>query len=290
MAIITAVMAPLVLVALAIVAIRSPLLTFNTLVPWDRGARLAREGAAYGADPRQALDVYVPAGGGHDRPMIVFFYGGGWNSGTRSGYGFIGHALAAAGFVTIIPDYRLVPEVRYPAFLEDSTAAVRWARAHAGEWGGDPDRIVLAGHSAGAYNAAMLAIDPRWLGGDRAAIRGLIGLAGPYDFLPFDDPVAIEAFGRWPHPAETQPITHVAPGAPPALLATGADDERVRPGNSEALAARLKAAGVPVTLRRYARTGHGMIVMAIARPLRSRAPVLRDMIAFARETTRARLD
>jgi acetyl esterase/lipase len=127
---------------------------------------------------------------------------------------------------------------------------VRWVRAHAGEWGGDPSRIVLVGHSAGAYNAAMLAYDPRWLGPDRSAIRGFAGLAGPYDFDPFDGPIAAAAFQGAAEARDTQPVTHVAPGAPPALLATGDKDTTVRPANSESLAARLGQVGTPASLRR----------------------------------------
>jgi acetyl esterase/lipase len=277
----------LLLALLAAVAC-SPLRAFNAVVPHDSGVAVAR-GIAYGADPRQRLDVYAPiAAGSSPRPVIVFFYGGSWNSGVREGYGFVGRALASAGFVVVVPDYRLVPAVRFPAFLEDGAAAVRWTRAHAAEFRGDGDRLVLAGHSAGGYNAAMLAVDPRWLGADRAAVRGLIGLAGPYDFLPFQQPSAVAAFGQWPRPTETQPVSFVEANDPPALLLTGADDTIVRPRNSDALAAKLRAAGVPVERKDYVGLGHVGILTAIARPFRSRAPVLRDMIAFATAVTEER--
>lgn len=153
------------------------------------------------------------------RPTIVFFYGGSWSSGARAGYAFVGRALASQGFVVVVPDYRLVPTVRYPAFVEDGAAAVRWAEANPGSYGGDGRAIVLMGHSAGAYIAAMLAVDDRWLGDDRAAVKGLVGLAGPYDFLPFDVDASCAAFGEWPRPAETQPVTWAGAGDPPTLLA-----------------------------------------------------------------------
>jgi len=142
----------------------SPLLTFNAIVPKDGGTRLVVRDAPFGPDARQRLDVYAPASAARARPVLVFFYGGSWNSGTKAGYAFMGRAFAAQGFVTVVPDYQLVSLVRFPAFLQDNAAAVRWAQTHAAEIGGDLDRIVLAGHSAGAYNAAMLALDPRWLG------------------------------------------------------------------------------------------------------------------------------
>jgi acetyl esterase/lipase len=264
----------------------SPLKLFNAVMPKDGGARLAVRDAPFGPDPRQRIDVYVPkAQPDRPRPIIVFFYGGSWNSGTKSGYSFVGRALASRGFVVAIPDYRLVPQVRYPTFLEDNAAAVRWVRRHAGAFGGDAGRLILAGHSAGAYNAAMLALDPHWLGEDRKAVRGLIGLAGPYDFLPFDGPVVHQTFDAAADPGGTQPVHHVRAGDPPAFLATGDRDDTVRPANSDSFAAKLKAAGVEVDRRRYADVGHAGLVTAIAKPLRGRAPVLVDMAAFAARVT-----
>ncbi len=265
----------------------SPLGAFNALVPQDRGVRLVARDVAYGREPRQRLDVYVPRGeaekGG--RLILVFFYGGSWSSGDKNGYGFAGRAFAAQGFVTIVPDYRLVPAIRYPEFLRDSAAAVRWARANAARFGGDPDRVVLAGHSAGAYNAAMLAMDPQWLGTDRAAVRGWAGLAGPYDFLPFDLAVTRATFGGWDKPADTQPITHAGAGDPPALLLSGGEDDLVGAHNARNLAAALAQAGVPVEAKSYGGVGHIGMVTALATLFRGKAPVLRDVAAFAKRVS-----
>jgi acetyl esterase/lipase len=263
----------------------TPLGAFNALVPKDGGAQRVASGLPYGEGPRRMLDVYAPPGA-KDRPVIVFFYGGSWNTGERARYSFLGRALAARGFVTVVPDYRLVPEVTYPGFVEDGAVAVRWVRENARAYGGDGERIVLAGHSAGAYIAAMLAVDGRWLGSDRAAVRGLVGLAGPYDFAPFTVASSQAAFGRWPKPAETQPVTWADASAPPSLLLTGADDTIVRPRNSDALAARLRAAGVAVEVKRYASIGHVGILTAVARPFRGKAPVVDDMATFAQRVTR----
>ncbi|WP_260929302.1 alpha/beta hydrolase [Novosphingobium sp. 9] len=262
---------------------------FDTVMPKDGGTVLAVRGAAFGPDPRQRVDVYTPkARSLAPRPIIVFFYGGSWNSGTRTGYAFVGRALAARGFVVAIPDYRLVPQVRYPAFLEDNAAAVRWVRSHAAEFGGDRDRLILAGHSAGAYNAAMLALDPRWLGKDRTAVRGLIGLAGPYNFLPFEGPVVEKTFAGVEDPISTQPVHFAGPGDPSAFLATGDKDKLVRPANSDALERQLKAAGVRVERQRYADVGHVGLVTAIAKPLRGRASVLDDMARFTQQVSTSR--
>lgn len=265
----------------------SPLKVFNAAMPKDGGVRLVAHDAAFGPDPRQRVDVYAPRNPSlAPRPIIIFFYGGSWNSGTKSGYSFVGRALASRGFVVAIPDYRLVPQIRYPAFLQDNAAAVHWVRGHASQLGGDADHIILAGHSAGAYNAAMLALDPRWLGDDRKAVRGLIGLAGPYDFLPFDGPVVEQAFGNVANPIETQPVHYVQRDDPPAFLATGDKDDTVRPANSDALAAKLQAAGVAVERRRYPEVGHVGLVTAIAKPFRKRASVLDDMTIFAAQAAK----
>jgi acetyl esterase/lipase len=266
----------------------SPLTTFDRLVPKDRGGIRVAKDLAYGDAPRQRLDVYAPrAACGRPRPVVVFFYGGSWNSGTRAGYAFVGRALAARGFVTVVPDYRLVPDVHYPAFVEDGAAAVRWAISHADAYCGDGGSVVLMGHSAGAYIAAMLAVDPRWLGASRPAVKGLVGLAGPYDFAPFDVAASRAAFGQSPDPAATQPVTWAGAGDPPALLLYGSDDTVVRPRNSEALAAKLRAGGVAVDERAYAKLGHIGILLALARPFRGRAPVLDDVAGFVQRTVDA---
>ena len=268
---------------LMLAAACSPLKTFNTLVPKDPGVSLVAKDQAFRPGPRGALDIYAPrkAQPGARLPIIVFFYGGSWTSGDKDGYAFVGRALAARGFVVAIPDYRLVPEVRFPGFLEDGAAAVRWVRANASRFGGDPDRIVIAGHSAGAYNAAMLSLDPQWLGADRAAVKGFAGLAGPYDFLPFDSPVTRAAFGQAPDPQATQPVRLASPGDPPSLLLVAGDDTLVYPRNSARLAEALRAAGVPVEVRSYDGIGHVGILTALSRPLRGKATVLRDLADFA---------
>lgn len=259
---------------------------FAALTPKDAGGRRVATGLAYGPHRRQAMDVYAPAA--HPEtpaPVVAFFYGGSWDSGSRSLYPWLGRALAARGFVVAVPDYRLVPEVRFPAFAEDGAAALRAVREVAPRFGGDAGRIGLMGHSAGAWLALTLALDPRWTeaaGVPRAAVRAAVGLAGPYDFLPFDVPASQEAFGRWPRPAETQPVSFASADDPPVLLLTGDDDATVRPRNSLALAERLKAAGGRAETKVYRGVDHTEIVAAFSRPFRGRAPVLEDAAAFFR--------
>ncbi|MGH6675611.1 MAG: alpha/beta hydrolase, partial [Xanthobacteraceae bacterium] len=189
---------------------------------------------AYAEGARQTLDICRPfeAVGA---PVVVFFYGGAWRSGSKGLYRYIAKALARRGYVAVIPDYRIYPEVRYPAFIRDGALAVRWVKDSIGRFGGDPDKIFLTGHSAGAHIAAMLALDARWLEEVRLSpsrdVAGLIGIAGPYDYLPLRDEVLKVIFGGADRP-ETQPIFHVSPGAPPALLMTGSNDRLVEPGNA----------------------------------------------------------
>ena len=265
----------------------TPLTAFDALIPKDGGVVRAAKDAAYGSNPRQKLDLYRPsARASKPLPIIVFFYGGSWNSGTKAGYEFVGRALASRGFLVAIPDYRLVPEVRYPAFIEDGAAAVRWVSSNAAKFGGDPNRIVIAGHSAGAYNGAMLAYDARWLGADRRRIVGFVGLAGPYDFSPFSGAIARAAFAGTADAPGTQPINHVMVDAAPAFLGTGSQDRTVLPRNSDSLATRLLGVGAMVVRKRYQAVGHVGILTALAQPFRRRAPVLEDMVSFVRDVTR----
>ncbi len=239
------------------------------------------EGIAYGPDPRHRLDVYAPASWRLPAPVIVFFYGGGWTEGSRRLYRFVGGALAGAGAVVVIPDYRLYPAVRFPSFLQDCALATAWAARHALEHGG-AGAPFLMGHSAGAYNAAMLGLDPQWLaaaGLDRRLLRGVIGLAGPYDFLPLDTDQLRDIFGTPPR-EHTQPIAFVDAAAPAFFLAAGTADKTVRPRNTEALAARLRAHDRPVSERIYPGVDHREIIGALAGPLRFLAPTLQDTLGF----------
>ena len=246
-----------------------------------------QQGVAYGTDPRQKLDVYQAVAGNRPTvpPIVVFFYGGSWSKGERADYRFVGEALASAGATVVIPDYRLSPGVRYPEFVRDSAAAVKWAFDHAAELGGSPDNVVVMGHSAGGYNAAMVALDRRWLDSAGLApqrkLAGWIGLAGPYDFLPIDDRQAQVAF-RWPETSpDTQPIVHATPNAPRTLLLAAISDTLVNPQRSTVgLGEKLRAAGVPVEVHLYPRVNHVTLLASMAQPLRWLAPVRAEVLAF----------
>ena len=243
----------------------------------------------YGANVRQQSDLYRPLGpappGGY--PLVVFFYGGTWNSGQRADYRFVGEALAERGLMTLVADYRLYPEVSYPDFLDDCAAAVRYAFNQAAGWGANPQRIFLLGHSAGAYNVSMLALDQRWLAKQSLQpmqLAGWGGLAGPYDFLPIVNPEAKPVFHFPDTPVNSQPIRHVDHNTPPAFLAAARHDDLVDPQrNSAQLASALQARAVPVTLRLYDHVSHLTLLAAFSRPLRFLAPVLEDFTRFVAE-------
>jgi acetyl esterase/lipase len=259
----------------------SPAGTLNTLAGQDAGGSRLAANVSFGSHPRQRLDIYAPERTTRPAPVICFIYGGSWNSGAKEDYAFVGHALAARGYVTVIPDYRLVPEVVYPEFLNDNAAAVRWVRDNIGIVGGDRRRVALMGHSAGAYNAVMLGLDQRLLGEAGVApsiIKAVVGLSGPYDFFPFTSAAARAALGQWPRPSETQPINLIRADAPPMFLATGDADATVNARNTRTLTKALREAGASATERIYEGVGHVGTLMALSRNFRG--PVLDDVTRF----------
>lgn len=274
----------------ALVGACSPVGILNALTP--AGTYTVTTGLEYGPDPRHRLDIYRPLPPAQSPapragfPVVVFFYGGTWNWGERGDYKFVGEALASQGIVTVVADYRLYPQVRYPDFLRDCARAVAWVRREAAHYGADPEQIYVMGHSSGAYNAAMLALDPRWLaaqGMSPAELAGWIGLAGPYDFLPIENRDAQPVFFHPDYPPGSQPIDYASKASPRAFLAAAATDTIVNPErNTQQMAARLKAAGVAVTYKVYPEVNHVTLAGAIARPLRWLAPVRDDIIAFVR--------
>ena len=266
----------------------APLAIINATAP-THGVAITRS-IAYAADPgdRHTLDVYAPRKPRPGAPMVVFLYGGGWDSGNKADYKFVGAALASHGYLAVVPDYRLYPEVRYPAFVQDSAAAVRWARDHAADYGFDPHRLFLMGHSAGAYNAVMLASDPQWLAAvgmePKRDIRGVVGLAGPYDFLPLESDELKAIFGPADQRPATQPINHINGQEPPFFLAHDLGDKVVYVKNTRNFAAKAQAAGDHVETRYYKGLSHALLMGAVAAPLRFLGPVFRDLTDFIDRT------
>ena len=286
-------------------------------VPASFGPYTRTTDIAYGSEKRQKLDVYVPADPGaapasaaaapdsraarsdgiardsggtqRGRPVVIFWYGGSWQEGSKSEYRFVGAALAERGFVTVLPDYRLYPKVKFPEFLDDAAKAVAWVQQHAQEFGGDPQQIVLMGHSAGAHMAAFLALRPDYLtraGGRPEGIKGLVGLAGPYAMTP-NTRALRTIFGKPYVAADYQPLRFVTRQAPPTFLAHGLDDHLVSVHQTEALRDALRRNDVRVETELYADRGHADMVAAFSIPARNRAPVLDDAVKFIESVTSA---
>ncbi len=255
------------------------LLTLNAASEVTRFTRTTD--ISYGPSAANKLDVYLPAHPKHS-PIIVFFFGGGWNSGDKASYKFVGAALAGAGYVAVLPNYSLYPNARYPVYMQDAARAVAWTRSNASALGGDPEQLYVAGHSAGAQIAVMLALDAQYLkqiGGTTRWLRGAIGLAGPYDFLPFTDAYLNDLFGPPANFPLSQPINYVRADAPPLLLMCGLRDHRVDPQNTRHLAAAMRAAGGQVSTLYFEHAGHADLVVAFSRLLR-RLPVLETIQRF----------
>lgn len=272
------------LTGFSVAACSSGLHLVNMTVP--SGSYILTAAVPYGALPRQKLDLYRPDAmtadpSGGKKPVVVFFYGGSWKNGERGQYRFIGEALTRRGFLVVVPDYRLYPEVRFPVFMEDAAKSVRWTRDNIAEFGGDPSRIFIAGHSAGAHIASLLAVDPRYLAAenlDRNTLCGVIGLAGPYAFDPLEYRSTRAVFGGLKDRDDARPIANLTGSAPPFLLFHGADDTTVLPLNSQRFAEALKRQHTAVTSEGIPDTGHIGLLLALARPFEGDNPVA-DRIA-----------
>jgi acetyl esterase/lipase len=228
------------------------------------------------------LDVYRPLAA-HNAPVVVFFHGGSWARGKREWYAFVGRALAAHGYVAVLPQYRLYPAAQFPEFMLDGAQAVAYARAHAAQWGGDGEQLFLMGHSAGAHIAALLGTDARYLGEfdlSPRQLRGVIGLAGPYDFLPIVDLALKRVFGPPELHPQSQPVNFVDGDEPPFLLLHGERDTLVWPRNSESMATRLRAQHRDVTLKLYPKMGHVRLLGSLAERQGEYGPSWADITAF----------
>ena len=243
-------------------------------------------GHAYGANPRQKLDVYIPrSAASQPRPVVVFGYGGGLTDGNRDEYRFVGEAFASLGFVTVVYDYRLYPEVSFPTYLQDAALALRWARDNASRFGGDAKRLILAGHSGGAFIAAMLAVNPAYLnqvGMQPRELSLVLCLSGAYDFYdpsqPLHDGFISDDIARVMRPAtvETQPIRFISGREPPFLILHGRQDSVLPVEQVRGFVRRLRTAGDAVTYLEYD-LDHASTVTTLAQPLRGYSSVYSDL-------------
>lgn len=257
-------------------------------VPAAFGAYTRHVDLRYGSGAAHRVDVYVPDKPAMEpRPLVVFWYGGRWTDGDKSDYKFVGAALAELGYVVVVPNYRHYPAVKMVGFMDDAARAAQWAVAHGAQFGANPQQLYLMGHSAGAHMAALVTLDTSYFrrSGTVPHIAGMIGLSGPYDFLPLTDIDLEDMFGPPESYAASQPISFARATArpavtPPMLLIHGLADDSVWPKNSVNLAAVLVERGVAVTLKLYPQLKHADTVAALSLPARGRAPTLADIADF----------
>ena len=254
----------------------------NSLAHFDNYTAI--EDIAYGDHELNRLSVYTPEHKDNNRATIIFFYGGCWGGCetlNKEHYLFVAQALTARGFNVVIPDYRRHPEVKFNSIMHDASHAVEWVKAHIAKYGGDPNKLFLMGHSAGAHIAAMLTLNETYLKPDTyRSIKGFIGLAGPYDFMPFTDEYQFIVFSPVKNYPKTQPVNFVDGTEPPLLLLYGNEDSVVKPVNIESLTRTVQRKGGHVESHRYDGVNHIALLGALAIPYQAQDPILNDIVAF----------
>ena len=275
----------LVVLTACLISACSPIKVLNSLVP-ESGYQLI-SGIAYGANSRQKLDLYLPKNevnqASINRKVVIFYYGGNWDSGVRAGYKFVAEALVSHGYIVVIPDFRLYPEVLFPALMLDPVTAAKWVKTHINQYGGDVNKVFLAGHSSGAHMAVMMSINPEYLAVASLQPKdfsGVIGLAGPYDFLPLKSERLKTIFGDEAQQLKSQPIHFVDGKNPPILLAVGQKDSTVWPRNTVNLAKKIKENNGLVEVVEFEKYGHVDMVAKLAKPLRGDGALLNAITRF----------
>ena len=241
---------------------------------------------AYGEHKDQVLDL-VNLENSRDCPVILFFHGGSWRWGQKDYHREIGKQFAKSGIIFATANYRLYPEVRFPAFPRDASLAVKWLRENVAKHGGDPSRIFLMGHSAGAHSMALVGLDESYLkevGGDFSWIRGVIGMSCPYYFDPNKEFLYREIFNVGRDHEEFMPLCLVDGGnEPPFLVMHGFFDPLVAVEGAEKFINKMRAAGGKVTRRIYSSHGHFSLVRRTTSWHIWPNPLLKDVVEFVRE-------
>ena len=275
----------------------SPIKVLNAIV--TDSTFLLKADIAFGALPRQKLDIYIPTASTINRQssveaskpskkVIIFFYGGNWDSGEKENYKFVAQSLASAGHIVVIPNYRVYPDVLFPELMIDPALIAKWVKTNIHQYGGDANQVFLGGHSAGAHIAVMLAVNPEYLASvslKPSDFVGVIGLAGPYDFLPLTSNRLKTIFGNKEQQWKSQPINFVDGKNPPLLLAVGLKDGTVWPRNSYNLAKKINANDGKVKVVEFAEYGHIDMVAKLAKPLRGNGELLKSVTDFIKNTS-----
>lgn len=278
------------LVLLLVCSISAKLFVVNQMAAF-KGYQQAHS-LAYGALPEQILDVYMPRTSNTKKlPVVVFFYGGCWGACStfkKGDYGFVAEAFSSNNMLAVVADYRLYPQVMFPSIIEDAASVVTWVENNIANYGGDPTNIYLMGHSAGAHIGSMLVVNKSYLPQPvYKNIRGFIGLAGPYDFLPFDEDYLPLLFGKPMQEAESQPVNFVDGSEPPFLLMHGAEDFRVKRRNIEGMTKKIKEQGGDVESHLYPGIDHGSIIAGLSVLMRDKKPMFKDIQQFIARTLKS---
>lgn len=202
------------------------------------------ENVSYGTLPLQKMDIYIPdVKAAENLPVIIFMHGGRWTDGDKNQYAFMGKKLNEYGFITVIPNYRKYPDIKFPIFIEDTARAISYTYDHIAEYNGNPNNIHLMGHSSGAHMAALAIADRSYLNAfDKTPdiIKSFAGLSGPYDFVP--QARDIKSIFAPPENYPKMQVTNFIDGTePPMLLVHGRDDDTVELPNLEKLARGINA-------------------------------------------------
>jgi acetyl esterase/lipase len=250
------------------------------LLNFPRYFKIQRD-LSYGPDARNQLDIYEPKEINKDTPIIFFWYGGSWSDGSKNYYEFIGASFARKGFITVIPDYRLYPQVKFPEFIKDGAAAI----AFVNKIYPNNKNIFVMGHSAGAHIAALLALDSNYLKEidiPLDLIKGFIGLSGPYDFKPGPN---IKPIFEGIDPKHWQPIELVTGRTVQMLLFQGRYDQLVSHQNAIKLAKKVKQNGGRATLKIYRRFEHFTIILPLAGLFTWLAPIRKQIMHFIKDNS-----
>ncbi|MCK4743611.1 MAG: alpha/beta hydrolase [Sulfuriflexus sp.] len=260
----------------------SPLGILNATVSSDGYTSVLNQ--AYGKKTRQSLDVHIPNNVSDNADVVIFYYGGRWQYGSKEQYKFVADAFTSKGIIVVLPDYRLYPDVDWRDFIKDGAGAYQWVFENIGKYHGNPKRIFVMGHSAGAHISAMVSLDESLLDKKIRRPCGFMGLAGPYDFLPIRDADVIRVFSSAGDLKNTQPITFINKNDPAMLLMHGRDDVSVKVGNTTRVEKRVKQIGGTVNTKLYDDVDHIDLLISLSSTFRHISPVLDDSVAFMKKT------
>ena len=202
---------------------------------------------AYGSDPKQVLDLYLPEGEVSNAPVFLFLHGGGFREGDKAHYGSVAKPFVKSGVITAVASYRLTGSgAHYPDQPDDVKSTVKWLFDNISQYGGNPENIYVGGHSAGAILSADIGVDRAWLvemGMPREILKGIVPVSGPYDVRARGRPGEVYTYAPTPELREqASPILHVTDPVPVALVAVGSEEAYQE--SSMAFTEALKAAGV----------------------------------------------